>query len=82
MEAVLGVQLLVRARSGVSLTAAGQCLLEHARLIVPQVKRMRGELGSFARGLSGSVRLLSNTAALNEHLPKMLAAHLRRAAAA
>ena len=34
---------------------------------------MRGELGSFARGLSGSVRLLSNTAALSEHLPRVLA---------
>ena len=76
METVLGVQLLVRARRGVSLRAAGQCLLEHARLIVQQVERMRGELGSFARGLSGSVRLLSNTASLNEHLPKVLAAFL------
>ncbi len=37
---------------------------------------MRGDLGSFARGLSGSVRLLSNTAALSEHLPKLLATFL------
>ena len=37
---------------------------------------MRGDLGSFARGLSGSVRLLSNTAALSEHLPQMLASFL------
>jgi DNA-binding transcriptional LysR family regulator len=76
METTLGVPLLARDRRGVNLTAAGQCLLAHARLVVQQVERMRGELGSFARGLSGSVRLLSNTAALNEHLPKVLAAFL------
>lgn len=58
------------------LTAAGQCLIEHARLVVQQVERMRGDLGSFARGLSGSVRLLSNTAALSEHLPRVLAGFL------
>ena len=37
---------------------------------------MRGDLGSFARGLAGSVRLLSNTAALSEYLPKVLAGFL------
>jgi DNA-binding transcriptional LysR family regulator len=76
MEEALGVPLLARDRRGVTLLPAGQCLLEHARLILQQVERMRGELGSFARGLSGSVRLLSNTAALSEHLPKMLARFL------
>lgn len=76
MEVALGTPLLARDRRGVRLTAAGQCLVEHARLVVQQVERMRGDLGSFARGLSGSVRLLSNTAALSEHLPRVLAAFL------
>lgn len=76
MEAALGTQLLTRDRRDVTLTAAGQCIVEHARLVVQQVERMRGDLGSFARGLSGSVRLLSNTAALSEHLPKVLAGFL------
>lgn len=76
MEDALGAPLLVRNRRGVSLSPAGQCLVEHARLILQQVERMRGDLGSFARGLSGSVRLLSNTAALSEHLPQMLARFL------
>ena len=47
-----------------------------ARLILLEVERMRGDLGSFARGLSGNVRILSNTAALSEHLPKVLAKFL------
>jgi DNA-binding transcriptional LysR family regulator len=76
MEVALGTPLLARDHRGVKLTAAGQCLIEHARLVVQQVERMRGDLGSFARGLSGSVRLLSNTAALSEHLPRVLAAFL------
>lgn len=76
MEEVLGVPLLVRNRRGVLLSPAGECLLEHARLIVQQVERLRGDLSGFARGLSGSVRLLSNTAALSEHLPRYLASFL------
>lgn len=76
MEIALGTPLLARNRRGVNLTSAGQCLVEHARLVTQQIERMRGDLGSFARGLSGSVRLLTNTAALNEHLPKLLATFL------
>jgi DNA-binding transcriptional LysR family regulator len=76
MEDTLGTPLLIRNRRGVSLSPAGHCLAEHARIITQQVERMRGELGAFARGLSGSVRLLSNTAALSEHLPRVLARFL------
>jgi len=76
MENALGVPLLARDRRGIALLPAGQCLLEHARLIVQQVERMRGDLGSFARGLAGSVRLLSNTAALSEYLPRVIAGFL------
>lgn len=76
MEDALGVPLLVRDRRGVTLSPAGQCLVEHARVIVQQVERMRGDLGSFARGLSSTVRLLTNTAGISEHLPKVLAKFL------
>jgi DNA-binding transcriptional LysR family regulator len=76
MEKMLGVALLVRDRRGVSLSSAGQCLLEHARLIVQQEERMRGDLACYARGLSGTVSLLSNTAAISEHLPRVLASFL------
>ena len=76
MEKMLGVALLVRDRRGVSLSSAGQCFLEHARLIVQQAERMRGDLACYARGLSGTVSLLSNTAAISEHLPRVLASFL------
>jgi DNA-binding transcriptional LysR family regulator len=63
------------------LAPAGQCLLDHARLVVQQVEHLRGELGVHARGLTGTVRVLSNTAAFGEHLPKVLASFLASNAA-
>jgi DNA-binding transcriptional LysR family regulator len=43
---------------------------------VQQAERMRGDLACYARGLSGTVSLLSNTAAISEHLPRVLASFL------
>ncbi len=76
MEAQAGVALLERGRRGVEPTPAGRALLHHARLVTGQVERMRGELGEYARGLKGHVRLLANTAAATVHLPEVLAAFL------
>ena len=77
MEETLGIDLLKRGRRGVELTPAGRCLLDHARIVTQQVESMRGDLGAFARGLAGSVHVLSNTAAFSEHLPRALAAFLK-----
>lgn len=76
MEAALGVPLLTRNRRGVETTAAGRTLVHHARVVLQQMERMRGELGEYARGLKGHVRLLSNTAAMTEFLPETLSAFL------
>jgi DNA-binding transcriptional LysR family regulator len=76
MEEVLGVPLLLRNRRGVSVSPAGQCLADHARLVLQQVERMRGDLGSFARGVIGSVRVLSNAAAFGEHFPRAISSFL------
>lgn len=73
MEEMLAMPLLQRGRRGVQLTAAGRSLLDHARLVLQQVETMRGELSAHSRGLRGSVRVLANTAALAEHLPRLLA---------
>jgi DNA-binding transcriptional LysR family regulator len=73
MEEMLDVPLLQRGRRGVRLTTAGRSLLDHARIVLQQVDAMRGELSAYSRGLKGSVRVLANTAALSEHLPRLLA---------
>jgi DNA-binding transcriptional LysR family regulator len=72
MEAALGAPLLERTRRGVQATPAGVALVRHARTILDQVEQMRGELRTYATGLKGRIRLLSNTAALAAFLPPQL----------
>jgi DNA-binding transcriptional LysR family regulator len=76
MEDSLGVDLLERGRRGVRPTPAGEALVHHARVVLQQVERMKGELGDYARGLKGHVRVLGNTAAMSEFLPDALATYL------
>ena len=76
MEAAAGTALLQRGRRGVVPTPAGEAVLHHARLVLQQMERMRGELGDYARGLKGHVRILGNTAAVTEFLPEPLAGWL------
>jgi DNA-binding transcriptional LysR family regulator len=72
MELELGAPLLNRERQGVQPTPAGRTLIHHARLLLQQAERMRGDLGEYADGLKGHIRLLSNTNALTEFLPEPL----------
>jgi DNA-binding transcriptional LysR family regulator len=76
MEEALGAPLLVRARQGVTPTQAGRTLLQHARTILAQAERLREDLGAYAGGLGGQIRVLSNTNALTEFLPETLSAFL------
>jgi DNA-binding transcriptional LysR family regulator len=76
MEEQVGVVLLERGRRGVRPTPAGYALLHHARLMMQQVERMRGDLGEYAHGLKGHVRVFANTAAAAEVLPELLAMFL------
>ncbi|MBP7816639.1 MAG: LysR family transcriptional regulator [Phenylobacterium sp.] len=72
MEEEIGAALLTRSRQGVVPTPAGQTLLKHARLMLEQSARLREDLGAYAGGLSGEVRLLANTNASTEFLPEAL----------
>jgi DNA-binding transcriptional LysR family regulator len=76
MELALGAPLLVRARQGVTPTQAGRTLLQHARTILEQAERLREDLGAYAGGAAGQVRVLSNTNALTEFLPEALSTFL------
>ena len=76
MEEALGAPLLERKRRGVRLTPVGSALVHHARIVTQQLENMRGELGDYAKGLRGHVRLLSNTVAIAELLPDALASFL------
>src|SRR5436190_15008116 len=76
MEQTLGAPLLVRARHGITPTQAGRTLLTHARTMLEQAERLREDLGAYAGGLAGQVRVLSNTNALTEFLPEALSSFL------
>jgi DNA-binding transcriptional LysR family regulator len=76
MEAALGVALLRRERRGVELTAAGESLLDHARIVLNDVEALQGDLAAYARGVKAHIHMLANTAGMSEHLPKVLAAYL------
>ena len=76
MEQSLGAPLLSRARQGVTPTQAGRTLLQHARTMLEQAERLREDLGAYAGGVAGQVRVLSNTNALAEFLPEALSSFL------
>src|SRR5438477_7735054 len=76
MEEALGAALLVRSRQGVTPTQAGRTLLQHARVMLLQAERLREDLGAYAGGVAGQIRVLSNTNALTEFLPEALSSFL------
>lgn len=76
MEDSLGVPLLQRQPRGVQPTPAGRSLLQHARTVLLQIERLQADLGSYGAGLQGQVRLLCNTSAMAEHLPRVLSGFL------
>lgn len=76
LEAEVGVSLLVRRRRGVEPTAAGQALLSGARELLSGLQRVRVEVGGFAAGVQGNVRVLASPSVLAEHLPEDLARFL------
>ena len=77
LERALDVALLRRGRHGVTLTEAGESLLDHARIVLAAADNLRGDLAGYARGLKTSIRVLANTSSLSEHLPDLLARFLR-----
>lgn len=81
MEELIGTPLLERGRRGISLTSAGDALAHHARIVLRQMDRLHGELGEYAKGMRGQIRIHANTAAVTEFLPgplgRYLAAHSR-----
>lgn len=78
LEDNLGVRLLVRRRRGVEPTPAGETLLEHARTLLGNAERLAHDLGSYAAGVKGQVRVLASASALAESLADDVALFLRQ----
>jgi DNA-binding transcriptional LysR family regulator len=66
---MLNVKLFDRKPTGMFPTAAGTALLNHARLIVRNVAELEAEMGDFAGGLRGTIRVQANATAMASYLP-------------
>lgn len=72
LEETLGLDLFVRKASGMTLTAAGEALLHHARRVLLDVEKIGIELAEHAQGIRGHVRMMANLSAIVEFLPEDL----------
>lgn len=72
LEHALGVSLLVRSKRGAQATDAGRALLRYAGRVLRELDSLYSEMAPFARGVRGTVRLLANTSATSELLPRVL----------
>jgi DNA-binding transcriptional LysR family regulator len=80
LEDTVGTPLLMRKRHGVQPTAAGQTLLEHARAMLDGAARIERDMGGYAAGLRGQVRILASVSAMAESLADDVAAFLQQPA--
>ncbi len=76
IERDVGVQLLERGRRGIEPTPAGEALLRQARGVLGAMERMHTELGEFASGVHGSVRVFASLSVMSESLPDDIGAFL------
>lgn len=72
LEGSTGNQFFHRHARGMTLTPAGQALLQHAREIIFSVDRMQSDLSQYAKGVKGHVRVAATSSAISEFLPTEL----------
>jgi len=74
LESAIGAVLLERSSRGVTLTPAGQALLQHAHRILSDVDLLVADVSDYASGSFGVIRLWANISAVTQFLPADLAA--------
>jgi len=77
LEETVGLTLLERSAKGVTLTQAGHAVMQHALRLFQGFEQFSNELGEYAKGVKGHVRLWANMSALTEFLPTFLAGFLK-----
>jgi DNA-binding transcriptional LysR family regulator len=78
LEARLGLPLLLRHARGVRFTEAGNAVLRHARSIERELAEMEFEVGDYAAGIKGHVRIVANASSIATVLPGDLTGFLSR----
>lgn len=69
LESTAGCALLIRGARGVTLTSAGHALHHHAITVLDAVSRMASDVGDYALGVKGHVRVWANTSSIVQFLP-------------
>jgi DNA-binding transcriptional LysR family regulator len=77
LEHTVGTPLLIRKRRGVEPTPAGETLLEHARQMLASTERIARDMGAYAAGVRGQVRILATASVMAESLADDVAAFLQ-----
>lgn len=72
LEHAIGATLLLRSKQGVKLTDAGRTLLRHAGRLQGDMEALHADMAAHAHGVRSLVRVLCNTAAMTEHLPRCI----------
>lgn len=77
LERAFNLDFFERTGRGIRPTLAGHMFARHARTILDDARKLEVNLEAFAEGRSGTVRVLSNTNMLSEHMPQALAPFLK-----
>lgn len=77
LETTVGTPLLVRKRRGVAPTAAGETLLEHARMLLSSMDRIERDMAGYAGGTRGHVRIMASASVMAESLADDVASFLQ-----
>lgn len=77
LEETLGVALLERHARGVRFTEAGNALLHRARAIERELAQLEFEMGDYAAGVVGHLRMVANASSVATTLPADLTGFLQ-----
>lgn len=72
LEHAIGAALVLRSKHGVKLTDAGRTMLRHAGRLQGDMEALHADMAAHAHGVRSSVRVLCNTAAMTEYLPRRI----------
>ena len=78
LELRMGTALLNRLHNGIIPTPAGEALYNHVKRIESILQDVETEIGEYARGARGHVRIWANWSALAQFLPEDLAMYAQR----
>jgi DNA-binding transcriptional LysR family regulator len=78
LEQTFAATLCQRSHKGVALTPAGNRLHAHARDLLEKASLVTEDVSEYGSAARGIVRVVSNTTAVTEHLPDLLATFLAR----